>query len=396
MFTATADQILPTTVTGSWPRPSWYQENLAGRQFTSWFSDMRNREHFLDAISTVVHDQMHAGLDILTNGDYHLDNDLAGRSWILYPIERFSGFGRLDSAPTPESWAYAPGSLLNEIVTGWYFPPVVDKIEPQRSLELGKIWRIAQAQASRPVKLGIVCAQAASLVLTNEAPIYADKQLDLIMDLSKAINHELRELAAAGCKVIQVEDPIPHLVSHSKPDKGYLDFLVDAFNCEIDGLDDAEVWIHTCWGNPAAQRMLDVTSYAETMETYLYRLKGDVWTVEMRERDQADLELFGQYKEDMPKKVAIGVVSHRNLQVETPEEVAGQVRNALRFIRPENLILSSDCGFGRQGCTRAIAFYKASAIAQGANIVRRELGAEETYVGAADPDRQLDVRTRAS
>ena len=54
--------------------------------------------------------------------------------------------------------------------------------------------------------------------------------------------------------------------------------------------------------------------------------------------------------------------------------MAGEIRKALRFIPPERLIVSSDCGFGRQGCNREIAFYKATAIAQGCNIVRRELG----------------------
>jgi 5-methyltetrahydropteroyltriglutamate--homocysteine methyltransferase len=55
------------------------------------------------------------------------------------------------------------------------------------------------------------------------------------------------------------------------------------------------------------------------------------------------------------------------------------------------LIVSSDCGFGRQGCNREIAFYKASAIAQGCNVVRRELGMEERAVPVADPALQLDI-----
>jgi 5-methyltetrahydropteroyltriglutamate--homocysteine methyltransferase len=55
------------------------------------------------------------------------------------------------------------------------------------------------------------------------------------------------------------------------------------------------------------------------------------------------------------------------------------------------LVLSSDCGFGRQGANREIAFYKASAIAQGANIERRELGLPTTYVPAANAILQIDV-----
>ena len=57
-------------------------------------------------------------------------------------------------------------------------------------------------------------------------------------------------------------------------------------------------------------------------------------------------------------------------------------------------MLSSDCGFGRQGVPRPIAMYKAAALAQGANIVRGELGAPQTEVRAADPGLQVDVPAR--
>ena len=84
-------------------------------------------------------------------------------------------------------------------------------------------------------------------------------------------------------------------------------------------------------------------------------------------------------------------MSHRTLQADRPEDVAAEIRSALKYIPAERLIVSSDCGFGRQGCNREIAFYKASAIAQGCNIVRGELGLATSYVPAADPILQLDV-----
>ena len=76
--------------------------------------------------------------------------------------------------------------------------------------------------------------------------------------------------------------------------------------------------------------------------------------------------------------------------------MAGEIRSALVHIPVEQLIVSSDCGFGRQGCNREIAFYKASAIAQGCNIVRGELGLPTTYVPATDPQLQIDVVERQS
>jgi 5-methyltetrahydropteroyltriglutamate--homocysteine methyltransferase len=93
----------------------------------------------------------------------------------------------------------------------------------------------------------------------------------------------------------------------------------------------------------------------------------------------------------LPKKICVGAVSHRSLQADRAEDVASSIRTALRHIAPEQLIVSSDCGFGRQGCNREIAFHKASAIAQGCNIVRRELGLDPTYVPASDPMLQIDI-----
>lgn len=139
------------------------------------------------------------------------------------------------------------------------------------------------------------------------------------------------------------------------------------------------------------QRVMEDTSYANSIEIYLERCRGDVWTLEMKDRNQKDLELFEPFKHDLKKKVAIGVVSHRTLQAYRPKDVAEEIRKALKFIAPERLVLSSDCGFGRQGANREIAFYKASAIAQGANIVRSELGLSTTYVPVADPKLQIDV-----
>jgi len=92
----------------------------------------------------------------------------------------------------------------------------------------------------------------------------------------------------------------------------------------------------------------------------------------------------------------VGVVSHRTLQVDSPEDVAARIRRALEFIAPEQLILSSDCGFGRQGCNREIAFFKAAAIAQGRNIVRAELGLPTTPVPASDPALQTDIVPKAA
>jgi 5-methyltetrahydropteroyltriglutamate--homocysteine methyltransferase len=395
VLTATKDLVLPTTVTGSWPRPSWFDGNLHERPFSTGMADVRYREQFVDAVTTVLSDQQLAGLDILTNGDYHLDADLAGRSWFSYPSERFDGISEYDTETT-FGWKYPIGSWLNEIVGGWKYHAVVDKIGPRVPLEFAKIWRVAQGRTDRPVKFGTISADLASAVLNLGTDVYDDDKRELMWDLATTMNAELRKLVEAGCRSIQIEEPLLHFVASSSPqDKGYLDFLIECFNHEISGLGDAEVWVHTCWGNANMQRVLEKTSYADVIDVYLERVAGDVWTVEMKDRGFADLELFRSYRNKLRKKIAVGIVSHRTLQVESPEEVAHDIRYALSHVDPENLVLTSDCGFGRQGSNRLVAFYKSAAIVQGANIVRRELGVEEEPVRAADPLLQIDAPGRA-
>jgi hypothetical protein len=68
VLTATKDRILPTTVTGSWPRPSWFTGNLYERPFSTAMADVTYREQFVDAVGAVLNDQEFAGLDILTDG----------------------------------------------------------------------------------------------------------------------------------------------------------------------------------------------------------------------------------------------------------------------------------------------------------------------------------------
>jgi 5-methyltetrahydropteroyltriglutamate--homocysteine methyltransferase len=99
MYKATKNLMLPTTITGSIPRPAWYTENLSGRSFSTAMGTLSYREQYGDALATFVSEQEAAGLDILVDGDARFDNDVAGRSWFAYATERLKGVG----APTAQS-----------------------------------------------------------------------------------------------------------------------------------------------------------------------------------------------------------------------------------------------------------------------------------------------------
>lgn len=379
MFTATQGKILPTTVTGSWPRPSWYRNNTHGERFSHCMTDTEFREHFQDATAVVISDQDRAGLDILTNGDYHLDPETAGRSWLHYPLDRIGGLSADEYLPPSDQlYEYPRGTLLNEIFTNaWMWPRAKGKIVPGKPMDFDRIWEVAQSKTDKPVKFGTISAQTLADFVQTSGDIYQDQRA-LVWDLAQLINQELLRLAAAGCRVIQIEEPAIHAVAAMDPGHPDLEFLIDAFNFEVNGLSGVEIWAHTCWGNPNMQRVYRARSYAASVEIFMERLHIDVWTIESKDNGQEALPYLAKYRDSSRVKIALGVVSHRDLTADSPEEVAQEIRQALTYVPAENLILTSDCGFGREGCPRNIALYKAAGIAQGANIIRRELGARET------------------
>jgi len=381
MLTVTKDRVLPTTIVGSYPRPQWYRESLRGRPFKAALADAVFREQYLDAVACILNDQERAGLDILTDGDARFDQDVGGRSWFFYPLERIQGIhDHRDRAP---GWSsrmdLRPGQILWEVQEAYQAPVATEKLS-HGPIQYAAVWQAAQRMTPRPVKFGAISAQTLPSMLWNEA--YDDDRA-MLLDLVDILNGELRALADAGCKVIQIEEPLHHFLSLN-PDTTdeQLQFLTDAFNREVDGV-EAEIWVHTCWGNPNQQALFWERPSYERAIPFLLKLNADVITFECASTFGKDLHLFAQH--ETKKKIAIGVVNHTNTTVEPTDRVSGLIRKALEYIPPERLVITTDCGFGREGLSRRIAFYKCVALVEGTNIVRRELGLPEAEVRASDP-----------
>src|SRR5262249_30579963 len=73
VLTVTRDMLLPTTITGSYPRPQWFGGSLAGRSFKAALGDSLFREQYFDAVASIIAEQEAAGLDIVTDGDSRFD-----------------------------------------------------------------------------------------------------------------------------------------------------------------------------------------------------------------------------------------------------------------------------------------------------------------------------------
>jgi len=383
MYTATARVVLPTTIIGSLPRPGWYTENLGRRAFREAMVECSYREQYLDAVSVYLRDQETAGLDIVTDGDCRFDADVAGHNWFSYAPLRMSGFSGASfyRAGGKAGFPHKPGHILHDVLETRMMPDLTGPVG-RGSLQYTAIWKAAQRLTARPVKFGTITPELIAMAVRDLH--YKDLRKS-ILAISEALNEELHELADAGCKVIQMEEPQIHLLAAKGLSDQVLnaEFMVEVFNNTVRGLRaKAEVWCHTCWGNPAAQRLFATTpSYAPALDA-LDRVDADVLTFETCSSGGMDLEAIG--KRIRGKKIAIGVVDHHTLQVETPQQVAGLVRKALEHIPAERLVLASDCGMGREGMSRRHAYYKMVSIVQGTNLVRKELGLPLAECLAAD------------
>jgi 5-methyltetrahydropteroyltriglutamate--homocysteine methyltransferase len=388
MYRATRALPLATTITGSLPRPLWFTENLRGRPFLNAVSgDLVYREQYADAVAALIADQTRAGLDIVSDGEMRFDMDVGGRSWFGYLFDRMEGLGHSDVRKGGSEWAArtgtqrrtdTPGDILHEVMQT-RLPPLLIGAAGPGTLQYDAVWKVAQRLTGKPVKMGSCSAQMIDKMVVNR--FYKNRH-ESVMALSDALNAEHHRLADAGCGIIQIEEPCIHYSADIDWEIS-TETYVEALNREVAGLrGKTEVWCHTCWGNPLAQRIESSYSYKPVLP-YLDRLDVDVITFETADNGGAEIaEIAAAVSKD--KKICIGVVSHRTLQVERPGEVAALIRKALEHIEPERLLLSSDCGFGRQGMSRIHALYKMVATVQGANIVRHELGLPEASIAAAD------------
>src|SRR3989441_861319 len=296
MLKATKGKILPTTIIGSLPRPSWYTENLGTRSFVDAMSNNKFREQYTDALGVYLRDQEVAGLDIVTDGDCRFDQDVGGQTWTSYPPRHMSGFetGHPQLARIGAGGLGFPrGHILHDYLEARVLPKIVGPIG-RGELQYPEMWKAAQRLTTKPLKFGTVTPELIAFAVQDEH--YKDIP-GRIMAISDALNAELHDLADAGCPAIQMEEPQIHLAAARGLYNEVItpQFLLDVFNNTVKGLrEKTEVWCHTCWGNPSQQRMFaTVQSYAPALEV-LNQVDADVITFETASSGGIDLEAIGR------------------------------------------------------------------------------------------------------
>ena len=215
MYRGTKDIMLPTTITGSLPRPSWYTENLGTRMFLDAMVSRRYREQYVDALTCYLREQELAGLDIVTDGDCRFDDDVGGQSWTSYPPHHMSGYERGDPRPTPAGrgglW-FPRGHILHDYLESRVMPVIIGPVG-RGDLQYTTLWKTAQRLTTRPVKFGAVSAEIVAFASQDR---YYKSVPERMLAIADAFNEEYNELADAGCPVIQIEEPQIHLARRAR------------------------------------------------------------------------------------------------------------------------------------------------------------------------------------
>ena len=236
MLKATAGKLLPTTITGSLPRPSWYTENLGTRSFLDAMVTSRFREQYVDALSVYLREQEVAGLDIVTDGDCRFDQDIGGQSWTSYPPHHMAGFETTHpklAKVGAGGIGFPRGHILHDYLEARVMPKLVGPVG-RGEMQYAEMFKAAQRMTEKPVKFGTVTPELVAFAVQDE---HYKSLPDRIMALSDAFNEELHDLADAGCPVIQMEEPQIHLLAA----RGYKDpvitpaFMLKVFNNTVKG-----------------------------------------------------------------------------------------------------------------------------------------------------------------
>ena len=230
-------------------------------------------------------------------------------------------------------------------------PTISGRIEPHGDHFLDRDFRSAQSYSDRPVKITIPGPLS---IIDTTANLHYASERELAFDLAAALNFEIRALAAAGCKYIQVDEPL----FVRKVDDA-LAYGVECLDRCFDGLPgDVTRVMHMCCGYPGH---LDDEHYLKADPGCYRQLaravdNSSVQQVSIEDAHcQNDLRLLEQFDNTA---VILGAVTIASSRVESVDAIEQRLRQALRHIDAERLLAAPDCGLMMLGRELAMAKLK--------------------------------------
>ncbi len=338
---------LRTTVIGSYPFPGWLESACA--RLSEFGTDDR-AELQDDAVIAAIHDQVAAGLDVITDGEQtRLDFNLS-----------FYGFLQgiaLEAQPPRRFGPPAHDQRGKHAVTGELRAPrglgVVEEFERLR--RLAPTGPTLKASVPGPYTLS-------GRLIPNDR--YKDRWA-LTEALVPIVRAELESLAKAGCREVCVDEPSMSCYAYREDPKRF----VDIFNRTVEPVaGKARLSTHLCFGNYKG-RAIAPRRYAPMFPAFL-GVKVDEIHLEMASREFAEVELIAEIAKH--RDVAIGVIDVKNYYVEPPDAVADRVRLCLKHAPADRLAFSTDCGLSQTA--RWASKQKLANLVAGVKKVRKELG----------------------
>lgn len=337
---------LRTTTIGSYPKPAGLSVP-SGFDATrgSWRSTLTEEpptdrcvEEEIDrAVREVVAEQVAIGIDVPTDGELRREH------YLWYHLRHLAGFDF--EAPAPK--VMRDGGWCDDV------PVVRDRISAGQPF-LTRDWRVAQAVTDRPVKMTV--PGPLTVVASTVDEHYGDERR-MADDLADALNVKIRRLGAAGCRQIQVDEPI----FARQPGQANA-FGIELLERCFHGLPATVTrTVHICCGYPSTLDQADYPkadpgAYAQLADA-LDDAAVDAVSIEDAHRHN-DLALLNRFSR---VSVLLGVVDIASTQVEEVEQLRMRLIDALDHIDASRLVAAPDCGL--------VMLHRELAVAKLANLV---------------------------
>lgn len=349
---------LKTTTIGAYPKPDyvpvtdWFTaENgmstpTATRLYEEGLANAGDEAEalFVRAVGEVIADQVAVGIDIPTDGEVRREN------YVHYHCRHLDGF----------DFENLTHRVLRDGAYETELPTIRSKIAVRETGFLVHDWKVAQAFTDHPIKVTI--PGPITIADTTADEHYGDAAA-LGRDLSDALNAEVRALADAGCRYIQMDEPL-----FARKVDAALDYGIENLERCFAGVPpDTTRIMHMCCGYP---NYLDQIDYHKADPDSYFQLADalDASTVQQISLEDAhrhnDLTLLERYRSTT---IIFGCIAIAKSEVETVDAVAARLKSAINHIDRDRLIVAPDCGLGHLG--RDLARQKLAVMCQAAKSV---------------------------
>ncbi len=382
-----------TTHTGSLPRPAELIAPLQAKDGGDPYDAAALAGRVRHSIIDIVQKQAVTGFDVIGDGEH------SKSSFTSYLTTRLAGLSRVSEpyrayAPTRDYLAFPGAYEENRVMLAARPRPVPKPAAGLRWIACtGPIKYIGQQEVQTDIanlKAALATTKAEEGFITALSPSnlevfyrndYYRTQEEYLTALADAMHEEYKAIVDAGL-VLQIDDP--QLVTYYDRTPGisleecqkFIALRVEVLNHALRGIPEDRVRFHTCYSTNIAPRAhdLELKHYVDLM----LKIKAAAYSFEASNpRHEHEWAVWQQVKLPEGKVLLPGVVSHCVSLVEHPELVAQRIVRYAGIVGRENVIASTDCGFGTSAAGDEIhpdvAWAKLAALVEGARLASAEL-----------------------